>query len=178
VKLHVGSGGKRFAGWTNFDTRGDVKPDIEGDAAVLKEVTPESCTHIYASHVLEHFKHSLIVPILKNWASRLQTGGRLWISVPDIDIIARLHVENIGKITPPQFPWNALIYGGQEYPENTHYSCFNFPFIQYCLVKAGLINVRHIPYEEHLRNIPGVNDYSTCKYVNTLISLTVEAIKP
>ena len=178
MKLHIGSGNKSLAGWTNFDARAEVNPDIVGDAATLNTLPDNTCEIIYASHILEHFKHARIVPILKNWARRLKSGGKMWISVPDIDVWADLHIKFKDKLKPPQFPFNALIHGGQEYEGNTHYCSFNYPFLEYCLRQAGMGQVRRIPYKEHLENLPGVSDYSTCEYQGVLISLTVEAIKP
>lgn len=176
MKLHIGSGAHRFPGWTNVDIREDVNPDIISSVDQLEEVPPRSASHLYASHVLEHFRHARTIDVLKVWHSRLKPGGKCWISVPDMDIIAELHCKHKNKLGPPQFPWNALIYGGQEYPENTHYACFNFKYIRWCLVRAGFKNVRQVSIEEHCKNLPGVKDYSICKYVGEYISLNVEAI--
>jgi len=174
VKLHVGSGAHRFPGWKNFDERADVRPDFVGDAKTLDGVATNSCTHIYASHVLEHFPHAKIVPILKVWASRLKKGGKMWISVPDIDVIADLHCKHKDRLGPPSFPWNALIYGGQEYPGNFHHVGFNEKFLRYCMAKAGLVGMKKMPKIP----IDGVTDYSTCRYEGTLISLNMEATRP
>lgn len=70
--------------WTFVDLY--VKePHIKNwDAMRLHEVPDGYVTDIYASHLLEHFEHSLVSEVLKLWRIKLAMDGRLTINVPNL----------------------------------------------------------------------------------------------
>lgn len=181
MKLHVGCGPHYLQGWTNFDERNDpkngIRVDVEGDAAKLIGINLLSCDVIYASHLLEHFHRSSVVEVLRTWRSRLKGGGRLWVSVPDYDTLARWHLRRVQSGTADA-AWmermNAWVGGGQNYSGNFHYVQFNEPYMRDRLKHAGfngIVRMDGIP-------IPGLSDYSTLHIDGEPISLNIEARRP
>ena len=58
MKLHIG-GQQAHPDWKIFDVEKRPEVDYVGDAGDLSQFDDESIDTIYASHVLEHFYHSL-----------------------------------------------------------------------------------------------------------------------
>lgn len=84
-RLHLGCGNIKIAGFCNVDALSTIAVDVIDDIRQLRRFPNDSASEIYACHVLEHFAHDEIQPILKRWLQILQPGGILRISVPDID---------------------------------------------------------------------------------------------
>jgi SAM-dependent methyltransferase len=177
MKLHLGCGTKKLEGFINIDIRPEVTPDIIDDISLLNEIEDNSVDLIYCCHVLEHFGRHEYMNVLKLWAKKLKDGGRLRISVPDIDVAARLIYE---KKYPLRKMWG-MFYGGQTYNENYHYVGFNFETLQEDLKELGFRDVYLWNWRktEHAH----IDDYSQAylphmdKENGIQISLNIEAIK-
>jgi predicted SAM-dependent methyltransferase len=63
--------------------------DIQGDISDLSRFESGSVTEIYASHCLEHFPHVRTLDVLKEWRRVMAKGGKVFVSVPDMDYIVR-----------------------------------------------------------------------------------------
>ena len=92
MKLHIG-GEIAKDGWTIFNIQKKKDVDIIGDLENLDQFSENSIDEIYASHVFEHIKIRNFLKILKNIHRILKQDGKLYISVPDMDIIFRLFLN-------------------------------------------------------------------------------------
>lgn len=135
-KLHLGCGNIYIKGWVNVDVLQTGATDIVMDIKKLPGIKHNSVKEIYACHVLEHFSTKEVIEILRRWNQVLIPGGKLRISVPDLDAITRIYQKNIKHFqTPGNQPWVALIYGGQKDEYDFHKTGFNECWLKYILEK-------------------------------------------
>ena len=80
LRLNLGSGSTRIAGFTNVDLNAAEDVDVVADVRELPYFD-SSVAEIYASHILEHIDYDY--PVLEEWARVLVPGGLLTVSVPD-----------------------------------------------------------------------------------------------
>lgn len=91
-KLEIGSGPKKRSGWLTLDY-------CKG-ADVFWNLThplpfPDNCfNEIYSSHVLEHFKHQQLIQLLSELHRVLKPGGKMLISVPNINLYISAYLNN------------------------------------------------------------------------------------
>lgn len=178
TKLHLGCGQIRLPGFCNVDILATPAVDFVADISRLNEFTDNSIEQIYACHVLEHFSHDEAVTVLRRWFEVLKPGGELRISVPDLDRIVRVYVDNWQHFqTPGNSPWIGLIYGGQGDPYDFHKTGFNFCWMRHLLEGIGYMDVAEYPHEPHF--VPGAVDASLAKEpFGRFLSLNVVAKKP
>jgi hypothetical protein len=74
-RLHLGCGAIGIPGFCNVDVMQTVGVDVVDDIRTLAKFPTGSAREIYACHVLEHFAHDEIIPILKRWFDVLMPGG-------------------------------------------------------------------------------------------------------
>lgn len=159
-RLHVGCGPVKLEGWCNVDVFPTTAVDVLDDVRRLSRFRDGSADEIYACHVLEHFAHAEVPSILRRWREVLRSGGRLRVSVPDLDKIVKLYVDHWGHFqTDGNSPWIGLIYGGQLDAFDFHKTGFNFCWLRRLLLDAGFRTVETYPSVPHF--IPGVKDAST-----------------
>jgi predicted SAM-dependent methyltransferase len=104
----------------NYDQREDLpNVDIVGDVTDLSMYGDETFDYLLASDILEHFPIARTTDILAEWRRVLKPGGSLEIRVPNLAVICERYTS--GKA--PNISW--LLYGGQDYPGNFHYVCFD-----------------------------------------------------
>lgn len=176
--LHLGCGNIRIPGFCNVDIMPTSAVDVVSDISKLDNFSDNSVELIYACHVLEYFSHDDTVSVLARWFEVLVPWGELRVSVPDIDRIVRVYIDNWQHFqTPGNSPWIGLLYGGQGDPYDFHKTGFNFCWMRYLLEKIGFQEVEEYPHEPHF--ISGVVDASFAKEpFGSYISLNVSAKKP
>jgi len=136
-KLEIGCGNKPTPGYTHLDIRDLPHVDIIDDAETLEKIEDESCDKILAVQVLEHFSHKKTLNILKLWYSKLKSDGELELEVPDLKLFCTLWVNGFVKE-----PWAFIsIFGGQNYPENTHKAGFTKNYLASLLKTVGFKQV-------------------------------------
>jgi predicted SAM-dependent methyltransferase len=177
-KLHLGCGNIKLAGWCNVDAMPTIAADVIDDIRLLKHFPNGSVQEIYACHVLEHFAHDEIQPILRRWYEVLSPGGVLRISVPDIDRIVRIYYKNFKHFeTRENSPWIGLIYGGQSTPYDFHKTGFNACWLGYQLELCGYVQWEEYPHYPHF--IAGTFDASLAKEpFGEFFSLNMMARRP
>ena len=136
VKLHLGCGEKIIKGYINIDSRHLPGIDLVEDIAALPSIGENSVDLIYASHVLEHFGRRIYMDVLKKWHSVLKKEGILRISVPDFKAVCEHYIEREDLSLLRGF-----LYGGQDYPQNYHYCCWDFKTIKDDLEKVGFFKI-------------------------------------
>ncbi|MCE9596107.1 MAG: hypothetical protein K8S98_18110, partial [Planctomycetes bacterium] len=72
VKLHLGCGPEKRAGWINIDTQAAVRPDIVSSVDHLPMFPDAS------------------VDVMREWARLLKPGGELYLELPDLDACIRI----------------------------------------------------------------------------------------
>ncbi len=126
---------------------------------------------IYLCHVLEHFPLYEIQSTLRIFYSLLNQSGKIYISVPDFEVLSSIY---LARIVPLDYIVRA-IHGGQEYPENTHYVSFDNSFLTKYLLSVGFRSISVYLPQEFLP--PNVVDTSTYEIGNKTISLNLCATK-
>jgi len=136
MKLNLGCGGDKRAGWINIDIREEVNPDTVWDL----EKTPypfddESVDEILAKDVIEHITYLKVEDVLKECFRILKHGGRMYIQCPDMEAIARKVVLS-GK-----YDWKQIsywVYGDQSYGiHGCHKTGFTISTIKHLLESIG-----------------------------------------
>jgi predicted SAM-dependent methyltransferase len=125
VKLNLGSGPCPIDGYDNVDIK-------DGRLAYPLDCEDESVDEIRASHVLEHFSHTITGKVVKHWVDKLKPGGCLKIAVPDFEIIAKRYLA--GE------PVNVQGYtmGGHLDDDDKHGAIFDKECLTEVMVDAGL----------------------------------------
>jgi SAM-dependent methyltransferase len=176
--LHLGCGTIHIDGYCNVDISALSTVDIVDDVKNLKNFPDNYADSIYACHVLEHFAHDEVIPVLGRWFKVLKPGGELRVSVPDIDRIVKIYVKNWNHFqTPGNTPWIGLLYGGQGDPYDFHKTGFNFCWLSKLLKDVGFEDVAEYPHDPHF--ISGIQDASLAKEpFGEYLSLNIRAQKP
>jgi predicted SAM-dependent methyltransferase len=92
-KLHIG-GQVKAAGWEVLDANPGPIVDHVANARDLSFFPDQTFERIYASHVVEHFDYNgELLATLTEWHRVLVPAGFLYVSVPDLDILARLFLD-------------------------------------------------------------------------------------
>ncbi len=99
LRLHLGCGEKKFAGYVNIDYPPSehnvmtIRPDYLADITRL-QCPPSSIDEIRLHHVFEHFSRVKALSLLIRWHQWLKIGGVLHIATPDLMGSARNLVAN------------------------------------------------------------------------------------
>lgn len=175
-RLHIGAGAIHVLGWTNVDIDWRTMPDVVDNALTLKKFPDDHAETIYACHILEHLSHEEVPRVLARWREVLMPGGELRISVPDIDRIVKIYMDNWEHFqTDGNTPWIGLLYGGQEDRYDFHKTGFNFTHLRRLLTDAGFTDVQEYPHAPHFL---GVEDASLASQpFGEFISLNVRATR-
>ena len=176
MKLNLGCGDKLFPGFVNVDIRKETGCDVIDDVGKLYKFSNERVELIYACHVLEHFGRHEYKKVLERWYNTLEKGGKLRISVPDLEKVCQQYINGttLNKLI-------GFIYGGQTYKENYHYIGFDYKMLSKELKDIGFKDVYLWDWRdtEHCE----IDDFSQAylphmdKDNGTLMSLNIEAIK-
>ncbi|PWK37718.1 class I SAM-dependent methyltransferase [Cupriavidus plantarum] len=177
-RLHLGCGNIKLAGFCNVDALETIAADAIDDIRTLGRFPDGSAREIYACHVLEHFGHDEVIPLLKRWYAVLQPGGVIRISVPDLDRIVRIYHKNWEHFQKPgNTPWIGLIYGGQSTPYDFHKTGFNANWLRHLLEQCGFEQCEEYPHEPHF--VPGTVDASVANATfGEYFSLNMMARRP
>jgi predicted SAM-dependent methyltransferase len=128
IRLNLGCGDKPLPGFDNLDrkTGQEIYPLAYAD---------ESVDEIRASHVLEHFGHAEVLPVLKDWARVLKPGGLMRIAVPNFQWIAENYLA--GNDIPVQ----GYVMGGHSTPDDRHGTIFDKELLTAAMKGVGLVDI-------------------------------------
>jgi predicted SAM-dependent methyltransferase len=170
IKLNVGGWEKR-EGWVILDALPGPVVDYVGNCNDLSFLADESCSEVYASHVLEHLGYNgEIQRTLKGIHRVLKPGGRLRASVPDLETLCRLFLDPSLDL-PGRFHVMRMIFGGRMSDYDVHYVGLNFDFLRTFLHESGFRDIRRVP------EFGLFSDTSNLRFGGVPISLNVEAWK-
>ncbi len=170
MRPHIG-GKRRTPGWTILDIAPGPHVDIVGNCTDLSALADGSCAEIYASHVLEHLGYDGEVQrALKGFHRILAPGGRLRVSVPNMEVLCRLFLlpkMDFGH----RYHVMRSLFGGRTGPHDVHYTGMFFEYLGAMVHGAGLRKVARV------REFGEFNDASSLKCGDVLVSLNIQAVK-
>lgn len=169
ISLHIG-GHKPLEGWKMMNIQPGPGVDIIGDIRHLETFESESCARIYCSHVLEHVAQGEVLGTLKGLFRILVPSGKLYISVPDLDVLCHLFLHPRLE-TDQRYEIMRVMFGGQTDAFDFHYVGFNLDILAAHLKEAGFFSM------EQVENFGLFDDYSSCAMFGVPISLNVIAQK-
>jgi predicted SAM-dependent methyltransferase len=170
-RLHIG-GTRRTPGWEILDALARPEVDHVGDARDLSRFAPASFGELYASHVLEHFGYVELVAVLQEWRRVLVPGGLLYLSVPDLDVLADLFACRPLFSAEQRFELMRMMFGGQTTDWDFHKVGLNQEFLGHFLTQAGYVRLRRVPA------FGLFEDASTYRWSGVPISLNLIAERP
>lgn len=171
-KLHIG-GKVRLDGWEVLNAIPDACVDHVGDARDLSQFADNTFDEIYASHVVEHFDYfGELEHTLREWKRVLVPNGRLAISVPDLDILARLFVQTDALSFNDRFLIMRMMFGGHVNEYDHHKAGLSQDLLTGFLMLAGFAGI------ERVAAFGICDDASSLKFRDVPISLNMIAMKP
>ncbi len=170
LRLHVG-GEAALDGWKVLNIEPADYVDYVGDCSDLTQFADQSVAEIYASHVLEHLGYLDELPnTLKEFHRVLKVGGRLRLSVPDLETLCRLFLHPKLDM-PARFHVMRIMFGGQMDPHDFHKVGMTEEFMTDYLQVAGFQSI------ERVETFDLVADTNTLKLAGVVVSLNMQAIK-
>lgn len=171
-KLHIG--GKVHAeGWEVLNALPGPCVDHVCNANDLSRFPDATFEEIYASHVVEHFDYmGELTATLAEWNRVLVPGGKLYVSVPDLDILAALLLEKEKYADEERFFIMRMMFGGHVDEYDYHAVGLNEVFLAAFLEMAGFVNLHRVD------GFGLFSDTSTMLFKDVAISLNVIAEKP
>lgn len=171
-KLHIG-GTTRSPGWEILNANPAPCVDHVGNANDLSRFPDHTSIEIYASHVVEHLDYvGELKSALAEWNRVLAPGGRVLISVPDLDILAGLILDKGRLSTEERFFVMRMIFGGHVDKYDYHLVGLNEEFLAGFLAACGFVNIRRV------KQFGLFDDTSSMLFKDTPISLNMIAEKP
>jgi predicted SAM-dependent methyltransferase len=172
VKLHIG-GKETHPEWKILDIEQRPEVDYVCDASKLSLFEDKSVDAIYASHVLEHFFYGLnneLENTLVEWYRVLKPGGKLMISVPNLQVLCWLYLHPDMDSTH-RYQLMRIMFGGQTNQYDVHKVGFDFDILATYLSQVGFQECQQV--EEF--NL--FKDCSNLRILGNLISLNIIATK-
>jgi predicted SAM-dependent methyltransferase len=178
IRLHLGCGSRNFGpSWYHIDG-GDYEHLVGRDIGDL-QFEEGGVDLIYASHVLEYFDRTEVIPVLREWYRVLKKDGILRLAVPSFEAISRLYVAS-------SFPLDSFLgplYGRMEMGGKWiyHKTVYDYASLDILLTGAGFRRVGTYDWREV--DHADCDDFSQSylphmqKDTGELISLNVEAVK-
>jgi predicted SAM-dependent methyltransferase len=143
LRLNIGAGHIPMEGYVNVDMR--ELPGIDVVATVDDlPFEPGTVDEIYSSHTLEHFPQEVLRrQLLPYWVSLLKPGGRLVTIAPDVEAMATDYVQG----ETPFEDFRDVLYGGQEYVGDDHFTGFTPESFSKLLLEAGFVDPITVAYD-------------------------------
>ncbi|TNC80917.1 MAG: methyltransferase type 11 [Oleiphilus sp.] len=170
-RLHIG--GKQVKeGWELLNAMELEGVDHLMNANDLSAFDEGTFDEIYASHVVEHFDFAgELLPTMEEWHRVLKPGGRVYISVPDLDILCAMMVDK--KQLDPNARWKimTMMFGGHVDEYDYHKVGLNLEFLGGILHEIGYTDIKRV------KSFGLFDDTSDMKFAGVPISLNVTAVK-
>jgi predicted SAM-dependent methyltransferase len=142
MKLHIG-GEQVRDGWKILNAQSKPGVDFIGDISNLSQFDENSIEEIYASHVFEHVSQASALPTLRGLNRVLKPSGLLYISVPDLDVLAHTFI-NPSASPQVKFHVMRMMFGGQVDQFDFHYFGWNQLFLADFLSQAGFSEITRV----------------------------------
>jgi ubiquinone/menaquinone biosynthesis C-methylase UbiE len=145
----------RGGGQINIDVR-KTKPNvliIDLEKELLKPFPSNSVDEIIARDCIEHIIWRRVEELLRDIYRILKCNGRVYIQVPDLEVIAKKVILNPDFCFGDLCGWKAIsyfVYGAQDYEYNYHKAGFTIPTLKKLLESIGFV-------VDDIRNDGGTN---------------------
>ena len=170
-RLHIG-GTTKSDGWEVLNVNPAPYVDHVCNANDLSQFADNTFIEMYASHVVEHLDYIGELPnTLKEWNRVLVPGGKIFIGVPDLDVLAALILDKNKLAIDERFFVMRMIFGGHVDKYDYHVTGLNAEFLTEFLNAAGYINIKRV------QEFGLFNDTSSMLFKGTAINLNMIAEK-
>jgi len=170
-KLHLG-GQVRAEGWEVLNAVPGDHVDHLGNANDLSMFDDNTFSAIYASHIAEHLDYKdELINALREWFRVLTAGGKLYIGVPDMDVLCKLFLDKKQLDVQNRFKVMRIMFGGHYDEYDYHVVGLNQEFLGSFLIEAGFTNLKRV------KNFGLFDDTSNMEF-GLPISLNMIARKP
>ena len=171
-KLHIG-GTVKSAGWEVLNANPAPYVDHVCNANDLSQFAADTFDAIYASHVVEHLDYKdELNDALIGWKRVLVPGGKVYVSVPDLDAIAGLLLDKDGLSVDERFHAMRMLFGGHVDRYDYHVVGLNEEFLGYFLTASGFVNI------EKVEGFGLFDDASDLVFKGVAVSLNMVGEKP
>ena len=146
MKINLCCGEDVRPGYINIDVR-RTRPEVlvmDIEKELLRPFPDNSADEIIARDCIEHISWRRVEDLLRDIYRVLKPGGKVYIQVPDLEAIAKKIILNPDFRYGELEGWKAIsywVYGGQDYPENTHKAGFTIPTLKRLLESIGFVVV-------------------------------------
>lgn len=142
LKLHLGSGGRRPAGWVNVDIVG-MDADLYWDLTRPLPFPDGVAEAVFLEHVLEHFPLAQVLEMLAEARRVLASGGIVRVGVPDFGRYLESYAgdRTFVERERPGRP-TALLAVGEVAQAHGHRSVWDAETLELVLTEAGFEQVR------------------------------------
>jgi len=170
-RLHIG-GEVKSAGWEVLNAAPGPHVDHVCKADTMARFADNTFSEIYASHVVEHLDYGgKLLSALREWNRTLEPGGKIFVSVPDLDVLAALFLEKRQLTFEERFHVMRMIFGGQIDKYDYHVAGLNEEFLTDFLRRSGYTNIKRV------QDFGLFKDGSTLKFKGVPVSVNLTAEK-
>lgn len=141
-RLVVG-GQIRPEGWLLFAAEAGEQVDFSGDLSNLSRFGTDSYSEVYCAHVLQRQSQADVVDYLKDLHRILRPGGKLYLSVPDLDTLAWLLCSPL-YTKADKFLFMRTLFGQQKDLADFNLIGLNGDFVTDFLRLAGFSQVSRV----------------------------------
>lgn len=179
--LHLGGGGIIIENFLNIDGSPAAPSDVVGGVEKI-HLQDRSVGCIYSSHVFEHIPRSRINAVLGEWWRVLKPGGRLYICVPDLEVLSKIYVDGLNDYCADPVVRArvdlacGVIFGGQANRFDYHFHGYALPTMTLLLKAAGFATVDRFDRESMKKRFPFI-DASYAQIDGVPVSLNLVAVK-
>jgi predicted SAM-dependent methyltransferase len=106
-KLHVGCGGNFLQSWLNTDLIPHNSDIVKLDAAKRFDIEALSFDYVYSEHLIEHLDITQQINFLNESFRILKPGGKIRISTPRFEFLAKLASPEKNEFEKEYLKWNA-----------------------------------------------------------------------
>lgn len=143
LRLHIG-GHQAKPGWKIFNIRSGKNVDFVGNCTDLSQFATGAAEAVYASHVIEHLGHRQELPAALSEMRRvLRPGGKLYVSVPDLEFLAGLFLRP-GMPVEIKIRVVTMIFGMQANEHDYHKFAFSLDMMAWYLARAGFTKIMRV----------------------------------
>jgi predicted SAM-dependent methyltransferase len=165
--LNLGCGYSRIKNFCNIDANLRAHCDVVAGIYKIK-LSSNSVGAIYNSHVFEHIPREKAIKVLAVWYRVIKTGGKIYICVPDLEVLFRAYLDNLPFYNTEKGRYIVdracyLMYGGQGNKYDFHFYGYSFATLRNLLESVGFKNVNSFSRESDFSFSPP-QDISTVRF--------------